>query len=102
MAATIAHDAPSTRAILEDRWAGIMQSRTDPLDPSGRQNRLDALLEELVVGVSRERKADDDPIVEQVETVIREMILRHAEALREQAAAYLAPYLIDDPKAAQA
>ncbi|TAM63631.1 MAG: hypothetical protein EPN50_06160 [Chloroflexota bacterium] len=42
-----------TRAILEDRYAGLLKDREDPADASDLQDRLDAILTDLIVGVAR-------------------------------------------------
>ena len=81
--------ARPTRAVLEDRYEGLLHGRKEPWDASQLQDRLDEVLADLIVGVIRVPWAqyiEDNPsegIIDDIEAMIRATILdRMAEVAR--------------------
>jgi hypothetical protein len=74
--------APAPRAILEDRYDGLM---LDGADPSKLQNRLDAVLADLAAGILRADPYADDADVQLdldgLGAAIRTWFLDHAEGI---------------------
>ena len=83
MVAAIAHIAPAqpvSPEVLGDRYQGLLYNRKAPLDRSGLQGRMDAVLRELIVGTARvqAREEDDlwdDGLIDEIEATIRTMIV---------------------------
>jgi hypothetical protein len=77
----IATDAPKvTRAVLIDRLSGLLYGRREPSNPSRLQNRLDAVLDELITGVARSTRPDGSPVQENVERALYAALLDGIEA----------------------
>ena len=71
-----------SRAILEDRWAGLMLKG---LNPSDLQNGLDAMLDDIVEGVLRRRVEDrDGGLIDELERTIRDRVLAYGESEGER------------------
>jgi hypothetical protein len=66
---------------LEDRYEGLMLSRTDPDKPSGRALRLLDICRELVVGVTRAPFVEGDGCLEDWDEVVRDFVLRYAAGI---------------------
>ena len=84
-------DAPQTtpqpqsppRAVLEDRYDGLLHRRRGPNvgDYNELQTKLDILLGRLVEGVTRNDIEEDGPIVDELEGMIREHVIRRVDEL---------------------
>lgn len=83
---------PIDRAILEDRWQGLMH---DGLDPSRLQERLDKVLYDLAAGVTRRLRdrpetayidgeivdVDHALDIDGLERLIREWLIDHGQSV---------------------
>lgn len=79
------------RAILEDRYDGLMYGRHDTnerrpnesvLDSSRLAIRLTFALRDLVAGMRREAIADSDLVVDRIEDQLRAIVVDEIEASR--------------------
>jgi hypothetical protein len=80
------------RAVLSDRLEGLLFDRRRPNDPSRLQERLDAVLSELVTGVARSPITDESGILEVMERAIYAALLDGIEAEGIAAPPALAKY----------
>jgi hypothetical protein len=67
------------RDVLLDRLDGLLYDQAEPANPSDLQERLDAILGELLTDMIRATYPDDCGIVDQIEAVIFRMMLEGIE-----------------------
>jgi hypothetical protein len=71
------------RAVLEDRYDGLMVRRRGPNvgDYNEFQTKIDLILARLVEGTARTEGDEDNPLVGELETLIREHVIRRVDEL---------------------
>jgi hypothetical protein len=76
------------RAILEDRYAGLMVDRRDGNAPSRLRSRLDHVLQEVIAGLTRQSwegglagEQPDGVPFDEVDALIRETLVRRVADL---------------------